>query len=39
MDRFEEEMERSKQRQAETDERFNVLLEELRHLIRENRDK
>jgi hypothetical protein len=25
-----------KQRQAETDERFNVLLEELRYLIRRN---
>lgn len=34
MDQFEEEMELMKQRHAESDQRFNVLLEEVRHLIR-----
>ncbi len=34
MDMFEEEMELMKQRQAETDQRFNVLLNEVRYLIR-----
>ena len=34
MDQFEQEMELVKQRQAENDERFNVLLEEVRYLIR-----
>lgn len=33
-EQFEEEMELNKQRQAENDERFNVLLEEVRYLIR-----
>ncbi|MGK7874129.1 MAG: hypothetical protein AB4426_12685, partial [Xenococcaceae cyanobacterium] len=37
MDQFEQEMELVKQRQAETDQRFNVLLEEVRYLIRGNR--
>jgi hypothetical protein len=37
MDRFEEEMELIKQRQLENDQRFNVLLEEVRYLIRGNR--
>ena len=36
MDLFEEEIELMKQRQAENDERFNVLLEEVRYLIRGN---
>ena len=36
MDQFEEEMELMKQRQAENDQRFNVLLEEVRYLIRGN---
>jgi len=36
MDRFDEEMELLKQRQAESDQRFNVLLEEVRFLIRGN---
>ena len=36
MDMFEEEMELLKQRQAENDQRFNVLLEEVRYLIRGN---
>jgi uncharacterized coiled-coil DUF342 family protein len=36
MDMFEEEIELVKQRQAENDERFNVLLEEVRYLIRGN---
>jgi hypothetical protein len=36
MDLFEEEMESIRQRQAENDERFNVLLEEVRYLIRGN---
>ena len=31
-------MENVKQRQAENDERFNVLLEEVRHLIRRNEE-
>jgi hypothetical protein len=34
MDQFEEEIELIKQRQLETDQRFNVLLEEVRYLIR-----
>ena len=34
MDMFEEEMDLMKQRQAETDQRFNVLLNEVRYLIR-----
>ncbi len=34
MNNFEQEMELIKQRQAENDERFNVLLEEVRYLIR-----
>jgi hypothetical protein len=37
MDMFEEEIELVKQRQAENDERFNVLLEEVRYLIRGNK--
>ena len=36
MDMFEEEMELMKQRHAESDQRFNVLLEEVRYLIRGN---
>jgi methyl-accepting chemotaxis protein len=36
MDRFDEEMDLLKQRQAESDQRFNVLLEEVRFLIRGN---
>ncbi len=36
MDRFDEEMTLMKQRQAESDVRFNVLLEEVRYLIRGN---
>jgi uncharacterized coiled-coil DUF342 family protein len=32
MDMFEEELRLVKQRQAETDQRFNILLEEVRHL-------
>jgi methyl-accepting chemotaxis protein len=36
MDRFDEEMELLKQRQAESDQRFNVLLEEVHFLIRGN---
>ena len=36
MDMFEQEIELIKQRQAENDERFNVLLEEVRYLIRGN---
>jgi hypothetical protein len=32
-------MELIKQRQAESDQRFNVLLEEVRYLIRGNRDE
>ena len=34
MDRFDEEMALMKQRQAESDQRFNILLEEVRYLIR-----
>ena len=34
MDMFEEEIDLIKRRQAENDERFNVLLEEVRYLIR-----
>ncbi|MBG1267043.1 hypothetical protein [Nostoc sp. WHI] len=36
MDMFEEEIELIKQRQAENDQRFNILLEEVRYLIRGN---
>jgi uncharacterized coiled-coil DUF342 family protein len=36
MDHFEEEMALMKQRQAESDQRFNILLEEVRYLIRGN---
>ena len=36
MDQFEEEITLMKQRQAENDERFNVLLEEVRYFIRGN---
>ncbi|NEP56605.1 MAG: hypothetical protein F6K31_06215, partial [Symploca sp. SIO2G7] len=36
MDMFEEEIELMKRRQAESDQRFNVLLEEVRYLIRGN---
>jgi methyl-accepting chemotaxis protein len=36
MDRFEEEMASIRERQAESDRRFNVLLEEVRYLIRGN---
>ncbi|MDJ0730983.1 MAG: hypothetical protein QNJ33_13420 [Crocosphaera sp.] len=39
MDMFEEEMTLVKQRQAENDERFNVLLEEVRYLIRGNKEE
>ena len=38
MDQFEEEIELVKQRQAENDERFNILLEEVRYLIRGNQE-
>ncbi len=38
MDMFEEEMELVKRRQAENDDRFNVLLKEVRYLIRGNQD-
>jgi hypothetical protein len=38
VDRFEEEMESMKQRQAESDARFNILLEEVRYLIRGERE-
>jgi methyl-accepting chemotaxis protein len=38
MDRFDEEMTLVKQRQAESDQRFNVLLEEVRFLIRGKTD-
>ncbi len=38
MDMFDQELELTKQRQAESDQRFNVLLEEVRFLIRGNRD-
>lgn len=37
MDRFDEEMALLKQRQAESDQRFNILLEEVRYLIRGNK--
>jgi methyl-accepting chemotaxis protein len=36
MESVKEEIELGKQRQAESDERFNVLLEEIRYLIRRN---
>jgi hypothetical protein len=36
MDHFDEEIELIRQRQAENDQRFNVLLEEVRYLIRGN---
>jgi predicted nuclease with TOPRIM domain len=36
MDLFEQEIELIRRRQAENDERFNVLLEEVRYLIRGN---
>jgi methyl-accepting chemotaxis protein len=36
MESFDEEMELLKQRQAESDQRFNILLEEVRYLIRGN---
>jgi chlorite dismutase len=36
MDQFEEEIELTRQRHAENDQRFNVLLEEVRYLIRGN---
>ncbi|MFB2835630.1 hypothetical protein [Floridanema evergladense] len=36
MDQFAEEIELTKQRHAENDQRFNVLLEEVRYLIRGN---
>ncbi len=36
MDMFEEEIDLIKQRQAENDQRFNILLEEVRYLIRGN---
>jgi outer membrane murein-binding lipoprotein Lpp len=38
MDQFEQDMELMKRRQAESDERFNVLLEEVRYLIRGNQE-
>ena len=38
MDQFEQDMELMKQRQAESDERFNVLLKEVRYLIRGNQE-
>jgi outer membrane murein-binding lipoprotein Lpp len=38
MDMFDQELDLMKQRQAESDQRFNVLLEEVRFLIRGNRD-
>ena len=38
MDRFDEEITLMKQRQAESDQRFNVLLEEVRFLIRGKTD-
>jgi uncharacterized coiled-coil DUF342 family protein len=37
MDRFDEDLELMKQRQAESDARFNILLEEVRYLIRGDR--
>lgn len=36
MEQFDQEMQLMKQRQADNDERFNVLLEEVRYLIRGN---
>ncbi|MBR8826600.1 MAG: hypothetical protein DSM107014_01625 [Gomphosphaeria aponina SAG 52.96 = DSM 107014] len=36
MNNFEQELELTKQRQAENDQRFNILLEEVRYLIRGN---
>jgi hypothetical protein len=36
MDHFDEEIELVRQRQAESDQRFNILLEEVRYLIRGN---
>jgi hypothetical protein len=39
MDQFEEEIELVKQRQLENDQRFNVLLEEVRYLIRGNQQE
>jgi ABC-type transporter Mla subunit MlaD len=36
MDRFDEEMDLTKQRQAESDERFNTLLAEIRYLNQRN---
>ena len=38
MEQFDEEIQLIKQRQAENDERFNVLLEEVRYLIRGNKE-
>ncbi|MEA5536244.1 hypothetical protein [Crocosphaera sp. XPORK-15E] len=38
MDMFDEEIELVKRRQAENDERFNILLEEVRYLIRGNQN-
>ena len=38
MDHFEEEIELMKQRQAENDQRFNVLVEEVRYFIRGNEE-
>jgi hypothetical protein len=38
MDMFEEEIGLIKQRQAENDQRFNILLEEVRYLIRGNQE-
>ncbi len=35
---FDQELDLMKQRQAESDQRFNILLEEVRFLIRGNRD-
>jgi hypothetical protein len=38
MDHFDEEIELVRQRQAESDQRFNILLEEVRYLIRGNQE-
>ena len=38
MDHFDEEIELVRQRQAESDQRFNILLEEVRYLIRGNHE-
>ncbi len=38
MDRFDADLELMKQRQAENDARFNILLEEVRYLIRGDRE-